>query len=256
MRALAEDVYALLPPRPGVERHATDRFVLNHRETPHPIGGSVLRARLGANPDAAIVEIREWFASQGRAEFVWHVGSSATPSDLKKRLLATGAAGLEGFESSAAMVLTEPPPSVDGVEVRELTTLADCELCEDIAAVAFAWGDEHRDSTKARLRAHWDERDGKVWSTTGAYIDGELVAFGATAFLDEAVFLDGAATLPEARGRGLYSALVRARWEQAVARGTPTLLVHAGPLSEPILARLGFRTVSAVEYLRDSSTLA
>ena len=34
-------------------------------------------------------------------------------------------------------------------------------------------------------------------------------------------------TLPDARGRGAYRALVRARWDDAVRRGTPALVVHA-----------------------------
>src|SRR5206468_8394543 len=35
-------------------------------------------------------------------------------------------------------------------------------------------------------------------------------------------------------------ALVKARWDDAVARGTPLLVTHAGALSRPILGRLGF----------------
>jgi predicted acetyltransferase len=53
----------------------------------------------------------------------------------------------------------------------------------------------------------------------------------------------GGAVLPEARGRGAYRALVRARWDDAVARGTPALTVGAGPMSEPILRRLGFEQI-------------
>ena len=46
-----------------------------------------------------------------------------------------------------------------------------------------------------------------------------------------------------ARGRGAYRAVVRARWDAAVARGTPALAVGAGPMSRPILERLGFEQV-------------
>ena len=58
--------------------------------------------------------------------------------------------------------------------------------------------------------------------------------------------LFGGATLPEARGRGAYRALVAARWEDAVARGTPVLVTQAGAMSRPILARLGFREVCEI----------
>jgi len=54
------------------------------------------------------------------------------------------------------------------------------------------------------------------------------------------VALMGGAVLAEARGRGVYRALVRARWEHAAARGTPLLIVQAGEMSRPVLERLGF----------------
>jgi predicted GNAT superfamily acetyltransferase len=56
-----------------------------------------------------------------------------------------------------------------------------------------------------------------------------------------------------ARGRGVYRALVRARWDVAVARGTPALVVQAGTMSQPILERLGFRTVCTIRLFVDDS---
>jgi len=55
--------------------------------------------------------------------------------------------------------------------------------------------------------------------------------------------LVGGTTLPEARGRGAYRALVRARWDVAVRRRTPALVVAAAPSSQAILRRLGFQCV-------------
>ncbi len=65
--------------------------------------------------------------------------------------------------------------------------------------------------------------------------------------------LFGGATLPEARGRGAYRALVAARWEDAVAAR------NAGPrhTGEPDVAgrsskRLGFREVCEIRILLDA----
>ncbi len=63
--------------------------------------------------------------------------------------------------------------------------------------------------------------------------------------------LFGGSTLPEARGRGAYRALVAARWQDAVDRGTPVLVTQASPLSRPILARLGFRELCEIRILLD-----
>ena len=55
-----------------------------------------------------------------------------------------------------------------------------------------------------------------------------------------------ASPLPEARGRGAYRALVRARWDEAVRRGTPSLVVHAEEASRRVLERIGFEYVGNV----------
>ena len=85
-----------------------------------------------------------------------------------------------------------------------------------------------------------------------AYVDGEPVARGSAAFSEHAVALFGGSTLPEARGRGAYRALVAARWEDAVARGTPTLITQASPMSRPILNQLGFRELCEIRILLDA----
>jgi predicted GNAT superfamily acetyltransferase len=63
--------------------------------------------------------------------------------------------------------------------------------------------------------------------------------------------LSGGATRPEARGRGAYRALVRARWDEAVRRGHPTLVAQASSMSRPVLQRAGFRQVGTVTLFAD-----
>jgi GNAT superfamily N-acetyltransferase len=65
------------------------------------------------------------------------------------------------------------------------------------------------------------------------------------------VALMGGDVLPSARRRGVYRALVHARWEHAVARGTPLLVVQAGHMSEPVLKGLGFRAHGVLELFVD-----
>jgi GNAT superfamily N-acetyltransferase len=84
-----------------------------------------------------------------------------------------------------------------------------------------------------------------------AYVDGEPVARASGGFSEHGVTLFGGATLPEARGRGAYRALVNARWDDAVARGTPLAVTQAGRNSRPILARLGFREICTIRALID-----
>lgn len=70
---------------------------------------------------------------------------------------------------------------------------------------------------------------------------------------DDLVALVPGNVAEHARGHGADRALVRARRDEAVRRGTPALVVQAGKLSKPILERLGFRSVCEVRILVDST---
>jgi GNAT superfamily N-acetyltransferase len=253
LRELAEDAYAYLLGRPWQQELATERFVATHAPTQHALGGIATRVRFGDYFDEGVSAVQAWFRKHGRDAFVWSLGPSSTPVDIGARLSEAGAVPMPGFETAACMVLTRPPSVTRDVEVRALTTLDEHERAADLSAEAFGWGDEHRDAQKATIRAHWEQRDRARRATFGAFADDELVAFGISSYTDHGVYLDGGATLPQARGRGAYSALVAARWDDAVRRGTPALVVQAGPMSAPILERLGFESVATVEFLRDSS---
>jgi predicted N-acetyltransferase YhbS len=66
--------------------------------------------------------------------------------------------------------------------------------------------------------------------------------------------LIGGGVRPDARGRGVYRALVRARWEDAVTEGYEGVCVQARATSRPILERLGFECVAEHEILADPAT--
>jgi hypothetical protein len=85
---IAEDAQAWLPVRPSTERLDAGDIVLRHvGHSPQFWYGSATRPRFdSSDADRRISDVRGWFASQGRAEFMWMVGDSATPVDLVERL--------------------------------------------------------------------------------------------------------------------------------------------------------------------------
>jgi GNAT superfamily N-acetyltransferase len=119
-----------------------------------------------------------------------------------------------------------------------------------IAGVAFEMSREELEQTLAQAEERFSQQ-GELGATYLAWVDGEPVAQAYAAYTEHGLLLFGGATLPTARGRGAYRALVRARWEDAVARGTPALVTHAGAMSRPILARLGFEELAAIWILLD-----
>ena len=80
-----------------------------------------------------------------------------------------------------------------------------------------------------------------------AFADGAPAATGWLRFAPGSRFagLYGGSTLPAFRGRGLYRALVARRIRDARERGYPYAVTDAGPMSRPILERLGFEALTS-----------
>ena len=238
---VAENANTYTPLGPREERIVNERYALwMGRED----GWNVAqRFRLRADEVEGVrAEIHGVLRARGRSECTWEVGTHATPEDLVDRLLALGLVDDEPNPYAVGMVLTEPPAQAPlEVEVRRASSAEEHLKASQIAAVAFG-GPE-----PAAPPPH-DDPLNVVYL---GYLDGEPVARASAAFGEHAVSLFGGARLPEARGLGAYRALVAARWDDAVARGTPVLVTQAGRMSQPILARLGFRAVCQIRILLD-----
>ena len=76
-----------------------------------------------------------------------------------------------------------------------------------------------------------------------AYVDGKPVSTAQISFYQKSHFagLVQAATLPGYRGRGLYTALVATRVQEAKRRGIRFVDADASPMSRTILEKLGFQ---------------
>jgi hypothetical protein len=242
---LAENANTYTPLGPQDERIVDGRYVLWMGRGDAPYWNVAQRFRLADDEvDDVVGEVRGHVRRRGRSALTWEVGSSATPPDLVDRLLALGM--VDDREPLAiGMALTEPPsaPPPD-VEVRRAESSDELREASRIAAVAF--GDDPDEAAAAE-----PEPPVPGIETYIAYVDGRPVARATAAFSEHGVTLFGGATLPEARGRGAYRALVAARWEDAVAAGKPALVTQAGAMSRPILQRLGFREVCEIRILLD-----
>lgn len=236
---LAENANTYTPLGPRDERIVDDRYVLWLGRGEEPFLNVAQRFRLRRDEIGVVRdEIHAHLRARGRTACSWEVGSHATPPDLVERLLALG---LSRQELAVGMVLTEPPAAPPpAVEVRRAKTPDDLLVAARIAATAF--GDPEPAEPPSP-----DPRNAVYL----AYLDGEPVGRASASFSEHGVTLFGGATLPAARGRGAYRALVAARWDDAVARATPLLVTQAGPMSQPILAGLGFRAVCEIRILLD-----
>jgi len=259
VRAFAESPAAFTPEPPagsGFERILDDRYCI--LLGPVPSFTSVMRVRLAADEvEATVAEVRELVADRGHVKPVWWIGSSAEPPDLVERLLALGFRPNDepGWEPRCtAMAMIEEPPRVEGVTTRRIESFEEFVAAREISYEAFGTAEEERDEWRAIARERYDasqREDGTATYLTWA--DDRPVASAMAVFGSAGILLIGGATLPDARGGGAYRALVRARWDEAVACGTPALVVHAGAMSRPILDRLGFQPVAEIDVLLDAA---
>jgi GNAT superfamily N-acetyltransferase len=242
---LAENANTYTPLGPTDERIVDDRYVLWMGRGDAPGWNVAQRFRLrGDEVEQVVDEVRGIIRARGRTALTWEVGSSATPPDLVERLLALGMVD-DRDPLAIGMVLTDPPAHAPpDVEVRRAESPDELREASRIAAIGFGMNPDDVGVEDPEPRIPGIE-------TYLAYADGRPVARATAAFSEHGVTLFGGATLPEARGRGAYRALVAARWDDAVAAGKPALVTQAGEMSRPILQRLGFREVCEIRILLD-----
>jgi hypothetical protein len=249
LRSIAENANTHQPLAPGHERIITDRFVLWMGIRTEPAWNVVQRLRLAPDTiDATVDQVHAILKARGRTECSWEVGSSATPPGLVEELRRRGMVD-DDDPAVIGMVLHEEPPAVAGVEARPAASFEEFREANTVAYAAFG---SLPPSDEARERARYEEElVAGHQRTFVALIDGRIVGAGTSTYLDRAVTLNGGSVVPDARGRGAYRALVRARWEDASARGTPVLVTQAGRMSAPILLRTGFEEVARIHILID-----
>ena len=244
LRDLAECPVAPAPP-PGAAtaRIVTDGYLLEIGPQPDPDMSVVSHLRLeGRDLPAVVEEVRDVYREADRFAVTWEVATGSMPAGLEQALRDLG---MQTNETAAMLALActeEPSSSTPGVTVEEVSSDAQFDEVRAIFEEGDGWspGDE------------WLHGPGFVTRFL-ARIGDEAVATADITWLedDRAAFLGGALTLPRARGRGAYRALVHERWRAAGRRGRHVLVTQSEPMSQPILLRLGFRVVGEISVLVD-----
>jgi GNAT superfamily N-acetyltransferase len=247
LRAFAEtpDRYTRLSP--DVERFADARICI----VQGPTWAAVSDVHVAAGDvERLVAEVRERVPAEKWT--VWWLGPSSEPADLHARLVELGF----GEPSDRAPLLhalacaSEPPTGPADVEVRRVESLDDFVVARDLSWEAFDIPHERREQEAAHLQTYYDAmlQGGPLLFL--AYLDGEPVGVGRSVLSPHGVFLIGGAVVEHARRRGVYRALVRARWDDAVERGTPGMVTEAIPdTSYPVLKRIGFVDVCTIRRL-------
>ena len=203
---------------------------------------AVQRIRLAPDRvDSTRAEIHEVARQRSAERIEWYVSELSEPADLATRL------GLGRHETLAALALTSAPEASGAFDIREVRTLDDYITAQKLDSAVNDWPIAD------------DEEYARAWETARerflvwlALDDGRAVGMARCAVSEHALMMVGGAVLPDARGRGVYRALVEARWASAAARGIPALVTAANDQSAPILRRLGFAELGEIGVYAES----
>jgi GNAT superfamily N-acetyltransferase len=247
LEELAEHTEVHLLPRATYELVERPGFVY----IAGPRAANVHPYRLEEVP-AAVAWSRDESRRRGHKEIGWWVGWRSEPAPIGDQLLGCGLVRDPDAPTLTGMTCTEATPTEPSVEIQRVENFEDY-----VAALQVDWRVWKLTEKEIAERQEIEVRRYDAIAAMGnvhhfsALLDGVRVGFGRAIDMDGAVALFGGSVLPEARGRGVYRALVRARWEHAVARDTPTLVVQAGSMSAPVLAGLGFAAHGEIELYID-----
>lgn len=224
---------------PDLRREETAE-VVRHIELAEPGEGVVLYSQLtAANADAVILEQVQYFARL-KQDFEWKVYDHDQPPDLRERLRAHGFA-IEEAEALMVLDLVETPNLLQPPISHTIRRITQPEKLADLATVKEkVWGESATGLMQflGNALTHYPDQ----MSIYVAYVDEQPASAAWIFFPRHSQFasLWGGSTVSEFRKRGLYTALLAARAQEAHARQVRYLTVDASPMSRPILEKLGF----------------
>jgi GNAT superfamily N-acetyltransferase len=210
---------------------------------PTRLGGGVRASQVHSSADAATVldHAIECTRSWGESRLTFWTSPADEP-DLEAELQRRGAAHIDTVAVLARAIdelEVDVPIGVTGEVVRAL------EQVREVDSVNVpVW--EQAPLDEEGLRAELAEITADLEAGEGVRVLGRLkgrpVGAGGCTVVDGFVRLWGAATLPDARGHGVYRAVLAERLRAGVELGATTALVKGRlATSAPILLRAGFR---------------
>jgi GNAT superfamily N-acetyltransferase len=225
---------------PLMERQLLPDLV-RHVNTASTGQGMVIYAHLTETTiDAAIREQIAFFTKVGQ-DFEWKVYQHDSPADLLARLTAFG---FEIGNPEAILIMeTEHAPAIlrrpATHPIRRVTDVAEIEVIRQVEEAV--WQEDHHELVQ-QLRETFVDYPSHLSLYIG-YVADRPVSCAWSNFPEGSQFASfwGGSTLEEFRGRGLYTAMLAVRVQEAIERGRPYLTVDAGPMSRPILEKFGFQ---------------
>jgi GNAT superfamily N-acetyltransferase len=214
----------------GIDHHGQRSFVLYSQLEGHDV-------------DRVINEQIRYFEALGH-DFEWKVFSHDYPRDLKEILQARGF-DIEEAETILVFDTENAPDALLQPVTHDVRRITDTAKIDDVLSVERAVWEDDMVWLDERLRQQLRDTPDYV-SVYVDYVDDRPASSAWITFHEGTDFagLWGGSTLPEYRGRGLYTALLAVRLQEARARSFRYLTIDASPMSRPIVEKHGFQAIS------------
>ena len=195
------------------------------------------------NADTIIQREIAFFEDHEGIGFEWKTYAHDTPPDLPQRLANHGFAADE--EEALLVMDLQDCPEVYLQPVKLDVRRIGIEQLQDVVTVLEGVYDTPYDWLERQMRQNLTDQP-DFWSIYVAYVDDKPACAAWSNFPKNSHFagLWGGATLAEYRKRGLYTAVVATRAQEAIQRGYRYLMVDASDMSRPILQKRGFQLLT------------
>ncbi|MFZ3078881.1 MAG: hypothetical protein WA109_04270 [Bellilinea sp.] len=221
---------------PDMQKEVLPRVVRFTR--PAPGMSTVLYSDLNeVNADAEIEEQITFFTAK-QLPFSWKMYAYDTPPDLFFRLQAHGFTP-DPPDALMALDLADVPAALLKPPEVDVRWIGRDQLADVITVLQQVWGGDFA-WIHARHGAHLAVLD--YLSIYVAYVADAPACAGWAYYPPGSEFasLWGGSTIPTMRGKGLYTAVLSARVQEAIRRRRRYMVVDVGSLSRPIVERYGF----------------
>ena len=231
---------------PGTElRDEPDLGFYVTEGVPFPLFNQVYRTRLPREGlDARIGEVREHYAARG-LPFLWTVGPFTSPPDLVPRLESQGLARVEELPGMAAdlRAFGGGAPSPAGLTVERVRDAGAAREYVEVMRAGFEMPEFTAGAMLSVLEVLGFAEESPFVHYVGR-MGGEVVATASLSLAAGVAGIFNVVTLPEARRRGIGTALTLAAMRDAGGRGYRICILQSSAAALGIYRRLGFERYS------------
>ena len=210
----------------------------------------ILTGRESPSIDAVVDRVAKYIVEQGRP-VLWRLSPTAVSNEVRAQLERHGLQP-QGRQPAMLANLSDlaPPPQVDGLKIEIVEGRSGRYDWAWLTCDAFELGSDVREAMSACEAAIPETKFISQPRYTG-YLDGRPVAVGALVMAADLAGVYAVATLPEARKRGIGTAMTLHAMAQGKMKGAKSAVLQATEMGRPVYERIGFSTVFEYEmYLQ------